>query len=402
MPQDFTNTPSFVNLATRALPRPSATKMLPCGVPGDIGRTVEDILRLLPRRQRGRRRRRRLHRRPGRAGTRRIVTASALRPSSRRDAALRIELHDHVGHLVDDPDVVLRIDADLRGEQEAVEALADLARELAVAIELEQPRSAMRERARRGHRDRRMAGARVDEDVAARIRRHAADFAEIDVVGQRQRVRRRIEVESRRGTLGGSTRRQDAAPASEHANRGVIGFMRCSFIDVAALLARRRWRLQDVLLHAPRFDFAQDDLVRIAAVHHVDDLEARRHLARLAELAEHRAIQLRLVDLAGDVPRPRRVAVRIRIGEEDVLVRPRRDAQRPADAEIGDLADRLQIVVEHLIAVVGAIGHPHVAAPSTCSPCGRLNSPSALPAFSLPACATKRPFLSYFTTRLLQ
>src|SRR6266496_5740857 len=29
-PHDFTNTPSFENLATRALPRPSATKMLPC------------------------------------------------------------------------------------------------------------------------------------------------------------------------------------------------------------------------------------------------------------------------------------------------------------------------------------------------------------------------------------
>src|SRR6185295_12557921 len=38
---------------------------------------------------------------------------------------------------------------------------------------------------------------------------------------------------------------------------------------------------------------------------------------------------------------------------------------------------------------------------STCRPCGRLNSPSPFPAFSLPACATNRPFLSYFTTRLL-
>src|SRR5205823_1948361 len=40
--------------------------------------------------------------------------------------------------------------------------------------------------------------------------------------------------------------------------------------------------------------------------------------------------------------------------------------------------------------------------PSTCSPCGKLNCPGSLPAFSLPACARNLPFLSNFTTRLLQ
>src|SRR2546422_9849588 len=38
------------------------------------------------------------------------------------------------------------------------------------------------------------------------------------------------------------------------------------------------------------------------------------------------------------------------------------DAQRPSGAEIGNLPDRLQIVVELLIAVVGPVGHPDVAA----------------------------------------
>ena len=55
-------------------------------------------------------------------------------------AAVRVELDDLRRHLIDDPDVVLRIDAHLLRLQEAVDALADLAHELARAIELEQPR----------------------------------------------------------------------------------------------------------------------------------------------------------------------------------------------------------------------------------------------------------------------
>src|SRR5450432_3233169 len=54
--------------------------------------------------------------------------------------------------------------------------------------------------------------------------------------------------------------------------------------------------LQDQLLHTPGFDFANDDLVRIAAIHHVDDLKAGRHFAGPAELADDRAVQLHLVD----------------------------------------------------------------------------------------------------------
>ena len=103
----------------------------------------------------------------------------------------------------------------------------------------------------------------------------------------------------------------------------------------------RRRRLQDVLLHAPRLDLAEDRLVRIAAVHHVDHLEARRHLARLAEPADDGAVDLRLVDFARVLPRTLRIAIRVRVGEEDVLMRSRRDAQRPSGAEIRDLPDRL-------------------------------------------------------------
>src|SRR5262245_59010106 len=92
-----------------------------------------------------------------------------------------------------------------------------------------------------------------------------------------------------------------AAPSSANARIVSVVFMVPSSASGAG--AARRG-LQDVFLDAPRFDLAEDDLVRIAAVEHVHDLEAGRVLPRLAELAEHFSIELRLVDLAGVVPRP--------------------------------------------------------------------------------------------------
>src|SRR5580765_5980192 len=88
-----------------------------------------------------------------------------------------------------------------------------------------------------------------------------------------------------------------------------IGFSQVVFISVIFMTRSssgslaggrpRGRRLQDVLLHAPRLDFSEHDLVRVAAVHHVHDLKAGRVLAGPAKLAEHRPVQLGLVDLAG-------------------------------------------------------------------------------------------------------
>src|SRR5262245_58925076 len=92
--------------------------------------------------------------------------------------------------------------------------------------------------------------------------------------------------------FGGRTAAATSASAS-------ASFMDACFMvrSLSAACARPgRRRLQDVFLHAPRFDLAEDDLVRIAAVEHVNDLESRRILSRLAELAEHGAIEFRLVD----------------------------------------------------------------------------------------------------------
>ena len=47
---------------------------------------------------------------------------------------------------------------------------------------------------------------------------------------------------------------------------------------------------------APGFDFADDDLIRVAAIHHVDHLESGGQFAGVTELAEHLAVEGHLVD----------------------------------------------------------------------------------------------------------
>src|SRR5262249_29477886 len=69
------------------------------------------------------------------------------------DATGRIKLVHRIRHLIDNPDVVLRIDADLLGKQHAVAVLSHLSNELSGPIELEQPRTAVRECPRRAERN---------------------------------------------------------------------------------------------------------------------------------------------------------------------------------------------------------------------------------------------------------
>src|SRR3569833_4618461 len=114
--------------------------------------------------------------------------------------------------------------------------------------------------------------------------------------------------------------------------------------------------LQDKFLHAPGFALAHDDLVGIAAVHHVDDLETRRQLAGMAELAHGGAVQLGLVDLSGPGPGARSVAVGVGVGHEKILVRALGDAVGPGGVVLGIGRLPLQIVVQHHIAVVAAVG----------------------------------------------
>ncbi len=98
------------------------------------------------------------------------------------DAALWVELDDHVRALVDGPDVVVLVHPHDVRERPRVEILPDLANELAVGSELEKLRRSG------GIRGPGRASAREDEDVLLRIHRDPGDLAEIQILGELQEI----------------------------------------------------------------------------------------------------------------------------------------------------------------------------------------------------------------------
>src|SRR4051812_45210942 len=91
----------------------------------------------------------------------------------------------------------------------------------------------------------------------------------------------------------------NASAASEIANLRVMVGLRLS----RCRRARRRLHFfwtQDDLLRAPRGDFRHEQLIRITAVNLMNRAELAKGLARFAELPDDLAVELHLVDLAGD------------------------------------------------------------------------------------------------------
>src|SRR3989454_8635897 len=88
----------------------------------------------------------------------------------------------------------------------------------------------------------------------------------------------------------------------------------------------------------------------------------------MAEPADDRPVQFHLVDLARDIPRPRRIAVGVGVGGEDILVRARRNANGPANSKVVVDLLRLEVVVEDLVPKVRAVGDPDVALPIDLQP----------------------------------
>ena len=84
------------------------------------------------------------------------------------------KLDDHVSALVDDPYVVLGIDANGVGHLEAVQAFANLTNEAAVLIEFEEART--------------LTAARVHKDVALRVCGHADALAQIHPGRELQKI----------------------------------------------------------------------------------------------------------------------------------------------------------------------------------------------------------------------
>src|SRR5215813_1327772 len=112
-----------------------------------------------------------------------------------RDASVGRELHDHVGSLVDDPDVVVAVYAHGMRVREGVEVLPDFAHEVAVSIEFQELRRGSAER-RSGR-----AAAREDEDVMLRVDGDARHLAEVDVRRQLEELGIGIEGNVRSGLL---------------------------------------------------------------------------------------------------------------------------------------------------------------------------------------------------------
>ena len=159
-----------------------ADKNIACGIPRDVRRTIEGV--------HARRRRRRACGRLLRTPFDQLPLSS----EQHHDASLGIEFDDHVRSLVDAPDIVVFVDSDDVREFEAVEVLADLAKKLDVAIELEQLR---------------MPAAVIHEDVALRVHGDAGHLAEVHVRRQFQKVRHRIERDVGRTRLRAHLHEQD-------------------------------------------------------------------------------------------------------------------------------------------------------------------------------------------------
>jgi len=171
-----------------------------------------------------------------------------------------------------------------------------------------------------------MTRCRVNENIALGIRRNAAHFAQIDVIGECQRIGGRIESNLRHSILGGGWEPGQQPRGNQQWQQAFHG-------ESSPDTLIRSYRALDVFAGIGcRMSFCtrqdsistNDDLVRVAAIHHVDDLEPAEFLAGVAEPTDDRPVQFQFVDLARDLPRPGRIAVGIGVGGEDVLVRPGR------------------------------------------------------------------------------
>src|SRR4051812_10983129 len=169
------------------------------GIERDVARTDELITRTTRARRAGPRAsgwRGRWIRRRHSNGDRFRFTAE-----NHQHTPLRIELDDLARSLVNDPDVVLRVDMDGMRDLKRVNPLSNFTHECTAAIELQQTRASMREQSRIAERDGRIARTRVHEQLSTRVRRDARDFTEIKIRRQLEEVRRGVKRDLRNGCL---------------------------------------------------------------------------------------------------------------------------------------------------------------------------------------------------------
>src|SRR6266850_139490 len=165
------------------------------------------------------------------------------------------------------------------------------------------------------------------------------------------------------GIVGTACWAEDTPPviASAAAMRKITDRFMC--LSLSRSCRRRLYflRIQYDLLCAPRRNFRDKQLIRVATVDFVNGLELAKILARLAELSDDAAVEFHLVDFAGDLPGRCRIGIRVRVRRVKVLVRARRNAYRPGAAHVGIHRLELEVVVQDHDAGVAAIGHVDVA-----------------------------------------
>ena len=151
--------------------------------------------------------------RPSCAGTRRIGVLQGMRvfvgcfglaAEHHHDAALGIELDDHVRAFIDGPEIVLAVDTHGVREGPGVQVVADFAHELAILVEEQDLRGGGSVRGTGG------VAAREDVNLALGIHRDAGGFAEVQIVGQLEEIGIGIEGDFGHGLLRETCGRQQA------------------------------------------------------------------------------------------------------------------------------------------------------------------------------------------------
>src|ERR1700687_294067 len=135
---------------------------------------------------------------PERLGS--FVGGFLLAAEDHRDAALRIELDDHVGALVGNPDVVSLVDADGMREGPGVKVVADLAKEFSVRGKFEELCGGGAVGGTRG------VATREDEDVALGVDGDADGFAEVEIGGELEEIGNGVVADCGYGGLLGEKR----------------------------------------------------------------------------------------------------------------------------------------------------------------------------------------------------
>ena len=132
----------------------------------------------------------------------------------------------------------------------------------------------------------------------------------------------------------------------------------CSRVHaVPASLGSPAQLLQGELLHSPVHELGDVQGVGLPAVDGIDHAELFDLLASAADTADHRAVQLHLVNLAVE----KRVLGRVGVGAVEKLLRAGRDADGTGRAHVLELGLERAVVVEHLNALVAHIGDVDVA-----------------------------------------